>query len=203
MEHALARHQQESRCCFAAKHHGMVHAEPRNLSLRPHDGDTHAKLAFYFWRCLPFWCRHPSWCCQPSWCCLPSWCCQPSWCCRPSWYWPKTRCSFCRALQIFSSSRGNLPTCPARARQAPVSMHSQRVRHFAYTAWPDHGVPGTVRELLMQRSAVRDYYTGKAARTGGVVRAEIKISPPVRGGAAWRGAAHPHEARDRPGGTGA
>lgn len=34
-----------------------------------------------------------------------------------------------------------------------------RVHHFAYTAWPDHGVPADVKELLYLRRAVRAKYT--------------------------------------------
>ena len=38
------------------------------------------------------------------------------------------------------------------------SLQMRWVRQFSYTAWPDHGVPADVSELLMLRSAVRTYH---------------------------------------------
>ena len=36
---------------------------------------------------------------------------------------------------------------------------TREVTHFHYIAWPDHGVPQDVRNLLQLRTAVREQYT--------------------------------------------
>ncbi|XP_018410464.1 PREDICTED: receptor-type tyrosine-protein phosphatase eta [Nanorana parkeri] len=37
------------------------------------------------------------------------------------------------------------------------SRQSKHVRHFHYTAWPDHGVPKTTEDLVEFRNLIRDY----------------------------------------------
>jgi len=82
-------------------------------------------------------------------------------------YWPQNgdgspgACSTHAGIQVqhVSTERSSLWLVRTFVVTPPGGACPWKLRQFAYTAWPDHGVPADVTELLLLRTAVREHYT--------------------------------------------
>ncbi|XP_069823904.1 receptor-type tyrosine-protein phosphatase eta-like [Dendropsophus ebraccatus] len=74
-------------------------------------------------------------------------------------YWPQRSSKNYGNLSIFMTSENVQPDYTIRDFTVMniQTRQSKQVRHFHFTAWPDHGVPNATSDLIQFRNIVREY----------------------------------------------
>ncbi|XP_044126391.1 tenascin-X-like [Bufo gargarizans] len=74
-------------------------------------------------------------------------------------YWPQKSSKVYGNLSVSIADENILPDWTTRdfILVNEQSRQSKKVRHFHFTAWPDHGVPRTTSDLIQFRNLVREY----------------------------------------------
>ncbi|XP_075044783.1 receptor-type tyrosine-protein phosphatase eta [Mixophyes fleayi] len=76
-------------------------------------------------------------------------------------YWPTRSSRVYENLSVAMTNEAVLPDWTTRDFTVTDrrSRQHKQVRHFHFTAWPDHGVPKTTNDLIQFRNLIRDYTT--------------------------------------------
>ncbi|XP_068115987.1 receptor-type tyrosine-protein phosphatase beta-like [Hyperolius riggenbachi] len=76
-------------------------------------------------------------------------------------YWPSSSSKMYGNLSVSMTSENVDPDWTIRdfIVTNTKSTQTKQVRHFHFTAWPDHGVPRTTKDLIRFRNLIREYTT--------------------------------------------
>uniref|UniRef100_A0A3B3ZNR9 protein-tyrosine-phosphatase n=1 Tax=Periophthalmus magnuspinnatus TaxID=409849 RepID=A0A3B3ZNR9_9GOBI len=89
-------------------------------------------------------------------------------------YWPESNPRHCGDLEVFTTSEKK--QLDWTLREFKVKQVEERtVRHFHFTAWPDHGVPQGTQVLIQFRELVRQHMQTEAAGTPTVVHCSAGV----------------------------
>ncbi|XP_077309610.1 receptor-type tyrosine-protein phosphatase eta isoform X5 [Lithobates pipiens] len=80
-------------------------------------------------------------------------------------YWPSRSARKFGNLSVAASNETVLPDWTIRdfIVTNTQTKQSKQVRHFHFTAWPDHGVPKATEDLVQFRNLIRDYTSGHSS----------------------------------------
>ncbi|KAJ0015903.1 hypothetical protein NQD34_014193 [Periophthalmus magnuspinnatus] len=92
-------------------------------------------------------------------------------------YWPESNPRHCGDLEVFTTSEKKQLDWTLREFKVKQRRTSEErtVRHFHFTAWPDHGVPQGTQVLIQFRELVRQHMQTEAAGTPTVVHCSAGV----------------------------
>ncbi|XP_020779814.2 receptor-type tyrosine-protein phosphatase H isoform X2 [Boleophthalmus pectinirostris] len=92
-------------------------------------------------------------------------------------YWPDSNPRQCGDFEVFTTSEKKLPDWTLREFTVKHSrtLEERTVKHFHFTAWPDHGVPQGTQVLIEFRELVRQHMQTEAAGTPTVVHCSAGV----------------------------
>ncbi|KAK7919685.1 hypothetical protein WMY93_010969 [Mugilogobius chulae] len=92
-------------------------------------------------------------------------------------YWPDRNSCICGDLEVFTTSEQKEPDWTLREFKLKHRRTSEErtVRHFHFTAWPDHGVPQGTQVLIQFRALLRRHLETEAAGTPTVVHCSAGV----------------------------
>ncbi|XP_040183982.1 receptor-type tyrosine-protein phosphatase beta-like isoform X1 [Rana temporaria] len=80
-------------------------------------------------------------------------------------YWPSWSARKFGNLSVAATNETVLPDWTIRdfIVTNPQTKQTKQVRHFHFTAWPDHGVPKATEDLVQFRNLIREYTSGHSS----------------------------------------